>query len=153
VRTAPNPWKSIVALVVPLLVLPACSVHFLGSHVREAEAGLRVTHEQVEQLLDAVGDRAPGDRAYGAFAQRYTAVLAQLRAQMMREALRPLNAESCAIVARLEATFAEYRARHPSQEDYPDSLIAQHRANVRVMFSAALRGERLPQERRAADSR
>lgn len=134
-------WLGVVAM------LGACKVRLLDDYSKDAEQGLITAFAKVDGLFDGLAEATePGARAYGQFAGQYAEVHELIRIQVLREAARPLNKESYGIVATIDTLFSRYRREHRAANDVPELLIDRHRDNLRRLFVAALRAERVKQD-------
>jgi hypothetical protein len=128
-----------------LAALAACKVRLIDSYSRESEEQLLATYGKVEHLFDALhqaaADSAP--RAYAGFAPLYSEIHQAIQVQTLREGARPLNAESQGIVARIDTLFTRYRDDHHRTNSFNDALLDIHRNNLRRLFEAALKAERV----------
>jgi hypothetical protein len=128
-----------------LVVVAACRVTLLDSYNKESEEGLLRAYGKVETLFDDLAEAKP-PRPYAPYATRYGDINEQIRVQVLRESARPLNKESYEIIVTIDSVFRRYRKEHRDSNDVNDFLIGRHRDNMRRMFGAALRAERVKQD-------
>jgi len=120
-------------------------VRLIDSYNRQSEEGLLATYGKVERLFDTMHQAAidSSARGYARFAPMYADIHEAIQVQIMREGARPLNSESQGIVARIDTLFTRYREDHRKTDNFNDALVPIHRNNLRRLFEAALRAERV----------
>lgn len=130
-----------------LALLGACSGVQLVAD-RDAEAAKAITDTAAEvftfydRLLEAHAQSEAARLPYAAFAADWGRIETRLRVMGVREAARPLNAESQRIAATLLEFWRKYRAAHQKNGDYPAVLAALHRDRFQRLFTAAMVAER-----------
>ena len=132
-------------LVAFLGALASCKVRLIDSYNRESEEALLSTYGKVEHLFDALGQAVAdsSSRKYAPFAPMYSDIHDAIQVQILREGARPLNRESQGIVARIDTLFTRYREDHRRTNTFNDALVPIHRNNLRRLFEAALKAERV----------
>ena len=137
--------RSLVACVCMLAALGSCRVRWIDSYSRESEESLLSTYGKVERLFDAMRQTVneSSSRDYTKFAPLYSEVHQAVQVQIMREGARPLNRESQGIVARIDTLFSKYREDHRKTNSFNPALLEIHRNNLRRLFEAALKAERV----------
>ena len=137
--------RSLLVVIAAGLLLATCKVQLLDDYDKTSEDALLRTYGQIESLFDAIAE-APDSaaRSYRRFASRYAEIQEAIRVQVLRQSARPLNRESFGIISIIDTVFAVYRQRHrDSPRGLPDVLLERQRANMRRLFMAALRAERV----------
>ncbi|MEX2153970.1 MAG: hypothetical protein WD825_11575 [Gemmatimonadaceae bacterium] len=143
IRPSTRRLRFAAALFATALALGACKVRLIDSYNRESEEGLLRTYGKIESLFDAMTDATePGARVYSRFADRYAEIHELIRVQVLREDMRPLNAESRGIVAQIDTVFTRYRADHRKDNGFNPALTDRHRDVMRRLFTAAVKAER-----------
>jgi hypothetical protein len=134
------------ALVPVLLLAAACKVTLLDAYNKDSEDALLRTYGEIESLYDAIGEgQDSAARAYPKFAPRYADIQRMIRVQVLREGARPLNSESFGIISIIDTVFTGYREHHRTH-DVPPVLLTRRRDNMKRLFGAALRAERVKQD-------
>lgn len=134
-------------LVAFVLALSACKVTLIDEYNKESEEGLLRAYSKIERLFDDLSEATtPDARAYSRFADRYADIQEMIRVQVLREGARPLNRESYGIIAIIDTVFTGYRDAHRRNNDVTDLLIGRHRENMRRLFGAALKAERVKKD-------
>jgi len=140
--------RQIFVTAVAALLLTACRVKLLDDYDKASEDALLRTYGQIESLFDAMAE-APdsASRSYARFADRYADIQQAIRVQVVRESARPLNSESFGIVSIIDSVFTGYRQRHKdSPRGVAAVLLERQRVNMRRLFSAALKAERVKRD-------
>ncbi len=138
-----NVRRAALILTATFLLLGACKVRLVDDYNKDAEDGLLRTYGRVENLFDAIAERAEDQRRYHHFSDRYSEINGMIRVQVLRESARPLNRESFGIISEIDTVFMRFRDRHRSDDNYPEALLQLHRPRMQRMFGAALRAERV----------
>jgi hypothetical protein len=135
------------AFIAFALLVSACKVTLIDQYNKESEEGLLRSYSKVERLFDDLSEAtAPGARVYARFADRYADIQEMIRVQVLREGARPLNRESYGIISIIDTVFTGYRESHRRTNDVADVLIGRHRENMRRLFGAALKAERVKRD-------
>ncbi len=155
-RTVLGAWRWLVMGVLGALLAACSGVKFVADYDAEAARGIADTSAAVFAFYDRmISARAtpprPATLAYRDYADDWGKVETQLRVMLVREASRPLNADSEAIAKTILDFWVKYRAAHLNGDDYSARLLAIHRDRFQRLFAAALRAEKAKQLN-AADS-
>ncbi len=139
--------RVVVTLVAALAIAAACKIKLVADYDKAAEDGLLQAYGKIERLYDAMSQDDSAGRTYARYADRYAEINEMIRVQVVREAARPLNSESFGIVSTIDTVFTSYRERHKRDTVYNAALLPLHRDRLRRMFVAALKAERVKQDR------
>lgn len=155
-RTVLGAWRWLVVVVLGALVTACSGIKFVADYDAEAARGIADTSAAVFAFYDRmISARAtpprPATLTYRDYADDWGKVETQLRVMLVREASRPLNADSEAIAKTILDFWVRYRAAHLNGDDYSARLLAIHRDRFQRLFAAALRAEKAKQLN-AADS-
>ena len=140
--------RQIIVAALAALLLAACRVKLLDDYDKASEDALLRTYGQIESLFDAMAE-APDStaRSYARFADRYAEIQQAIRVQVVRESARPLNSESFGIISIIDSVFTGYRQRHrDSPRGVAAVLLERQRVNMRRLFTAALKAERVKRD-------
>ena len=137
--------RTAVLIVSSVALAASCKVRLIDSYNKESEESLLSTYGKVEHLFDGMRQAVADDssRKYAVFAPQYAAINEAIQVEILREAARPLNDESQGIVARIDTLFTKYREEHRAKNTFDATLVPIHRNNLRRLFGAALRAERI----------
>ncbi|MEQ1804582.1 MAG: hypothetical protein ABL900_04320 [Burkholderiaceae bacterium] len=149
-------WRGLVIGVLGALLAACSGVKFVADYDAEAARGIADTSAAVFAFYDRmISARAapprPAALSYRDFADDWGRTETQIRVMLVREASRPLNADSEAIAKTILDFWVKYRAAHLNGDDYNARLLGIHRDRFQRLFAAALRAEKAKQLN-AADS-
>ncbi|MDG0854902.1 hypothetical protein [Roseateles puraquae] len=144
---APMPLWRLLAAGLLLSLLCACTgLKLVADHDAEAAKGITETSAEVfafyDKLIDARAEPGSAKLAYAGYAADWGRIETRIRVMEVREAARPLNAESQRIARTILEFWQKYRAAHQKNGDYPAALAAIHRDRFQRLFTAALVAER-----------
>jgi hypothetical protein len=139
-------WRLLAAGLLLSLLCACTGLKLVADYDAEAAKGITDTSAEVfafyDKLIDARAEPGAAKLPYAGFATEWGRIETRIRVMEVREAARPLNAESQRIARTILEFWQKYRAAHQKSGDYPAVLAAVHRDRFQRLFTAALVAER-----------
>ncbi len=135
----------LVALLLSLALAAGCTVEYVAERDRAVEEELLRLATEVDRFWVELLDTPAEERGYAAFRDDYNRIESDLRALVLRNEIRPLNAASTEQAELLVAQWQDSRELHRDDDTYGEFRAKRHRDQFARMFRAMARGEQAKQ--------
>jgi len=121
--------------------LTGCTVQLVADHDQQTEDEIIRLAREVDLFWGELLDTPEEERPYEAFRDDYNRLESDLRALVLQNEIRPLNAASTEQARTALELWREDRALHRAEDGFSDFLARRHRRQFERVFRAMALGE------------
>jgi hypothetical protein len=142
-REARPAWHRVSARLGLLLLagLCACAVQLVADPDAAACDQAIALGKSIDRFYGDLLETDAASRKYASYSTRYVELESELRSLVLRNKVRPLNAESTEIAQIILDKWLKYKAQHKAANTYSDGKAKLDRGRFQRLFTSALRAE------------